>query len=264
MKYIYMLLFFSLALYSCENNRIINAKALIPLENPAISAYIDVDRKEINVFISTITAFEEKYSFATSLIKNAKVYAKKQDGTIINIPFVKEKYTASISVASGDTIKLFVEWQEKTHVAFTIIPHKVIFNEPVKVEADVYSFKIFNSQKDKLYYWANQKANNETQGIGFSLIYPDKYIFAVSDSVTDIMAKITFFDKNLLKKSPLFLTLNLISIDKNFYEYQTISYKNAIDTRGALKNSPSINNFDNGAIGYFGSLINTEVKIRIN
>jgi len=264
MKYIYMLLFFSLALYSCENNKIINAKALIPLENPAISAYIDVDRKEINVFISTITAFEEKYTFATSLIKDAKVYAKKQDGTIVNIPFVKEKYMASISVTSGDSLKLFVEWQGKTHSAITIIPPKAIFKEPVKVEADLYSFKIFNSQKDKLFYWANQKANNETQGIGFSLIYPDKYIFAVSDSVTDIMAKITFFDKNLLKKSPLFLTLNLISVDKNLFEYQTISSNNEIDTRGALKNNPSINNFDSGAIGYFGSLINTEVKIRIN
>lgn len=53
-------------------------------------------------------------------------------------------------------------------------------------------------------------------------------------------------------------------IDKNLYKYQTISYNNAIDTRGALKNSPSINNFDNGTIGYFGSLINTELKIRIN
>ncbi len=264
MKFIYILLLLSFIFFSCENNKIINVKALIPLENPAISAYIDVDKKEINVFISSITAFEKEYSFATSLIKEAKVYAKKQDGTIVHIPFIKEKYTALISATSGDTVKLFVEWREKIHAAFTVIPHKAIFDEPIKVEPDIYSFKIVNSQKNKRYYWLNKKPDIETQSIGFSLIYPDKYIFAVSDSLADIITKITLFDKNLLKKSPLFLTLNFVSIDKNLYEYLTISSSNEIDTRGALKNSLSINNFDNGAVGYFGSLINTEIKIRIN
>ena len=57
-----------MAFFSCENNRLINPKALLPLDNPAISAFIDVDKKEINVFISTITAFEKNSWVTKSLM----------------------------------------------------------------------------------------------------------------------------------------------------------------------------------------------------
>lgn len=263
MKYISILLLSVLVLFSCENNKIINAKALTALENPAISAYIDVDRKEINVFISSITAFEEEYSFANSLIKDAKVYAKKETGEIVNLSFVKEKYLSAISVISGSSVQLFVEWRGKTYTATTNIPNKSNFREPKKIDSEIYSIEILNPLK-KNYYLVNKKSTTETQSIAFSLLYPDSYIFSVSDSVTNATMKVVFFDKNLLKISPLFLTVNLISVDKNLYDYLTTSTNNKIDTRGSIKNSPNINNFDNGAVGYFGSLINTEVKIKVN
>lgn len=258
--YLLSIIFF----FSCENNKIINSKALIPLENPAISAYIDVDKNEISVFISTITAFEEKYSFANSVIKDAKVYAKKANGGIINIPFIKNNYLSTISVFSGETIELNVEWQGKKYKATTTIPNKTVFGEVKKVDSEIYTLEILNPSKEMMYNWVNKKATNETQNIVFSLLFPDKYIFPLSDSVTNLSMKIVLFDKNLPNTSPLYLPVNLISIDKNLFDYQTISTNSEIDTRGAIKNSPIINNFDNGAVGFFGSLINTEVKIRIN
>lgn len=262
MKVIFLLSIFLLS--SCENNKIINLKALIPLENPAISAYIDVDKNEISVFISSITAFEKEYSFINSVIKDAKVYAKKANGEIVNVPYLKNSYLSTISVFSGETIELFIEWRGKKYTATTTIPHKTVFRESKKIDSEIYSLEILNESKKTTYCWIDKKSTTETQSIVFSLLYPERYIFPVSDSVTNITLKVTFFDKNLLKTSPLFLTINLISVDKNLYEYQTISSNNKIDTRGAIKNSPNINNFDNGAIGYFGSLINTEVKVKVN
>lgn len=263
MKYIHILLLIFL-LFSCENNRIINSKALIPLENPAISAYIDVDKKEINVFISSITAFEEKYNFANSLIKDAKVYAKKKNGEILNIPYVKDSYVSNIIIASGETVELIVEWRGKKYTAITTIPHKTTFREPKKIDSDIYSIEILNPTNVTTYCLAERKSTIETQSIATSRLFPERYIFPVSDLATDLIMKVTFFDKNILKTSPLYLTINLISLDKNLYDYLSISSNNTIDTRGAIKNSPNINNFDNGAVGYFGSLINTEVRIKVN
>jgi hypothetical protein len=262
MKVIYLLSIFFL--FSCEKNKIINAKALIPLENPAISAFIDVDKNEISVFLSTITAFEDKYSYANSIIKDAKVYAKKANGEIVNVPYSKNSYLSTISVFSGETIELFIEWRGKKYTATTTIPHKTVFRESKKNDSEIYSLEILNPSKKTTYYWIDKKSTTETQSIGFSLLYPDRYIFPVSDSVTNLTMKVVFFDKNLLKTSPLFLIINLISVDKNLFEYKTISTNNIIDTRGAIKNNPNINNFDNGAVGYFGSLINTEVRIKVN